>query len=173
MKDSKTELIDEITRNGDGMTVPAGYFEDFAVKMSGRLPFREELDTPVANQASRHTIWTRMRPYVYMAAMFAGAWCLLKMFSLMSNNNVDVNIDNYPALSRALENEQFIDDYIIDCVSSYDIMEDSYNDNIENVTNEPAPQFADERTNADGDNTHSYILPTDGDYSNGPTIDLE
>ena len=173
MKDSQSNIIDEITRNGDGMTVPEGYFEDFAVKMSGQLPFREELDTPVVQQKQpKNNAWLRMRPYVYMAAMFAGAWCLLKMFSLMSPAAGEASIDNYPALSRALENEQFIDEYIMDCVSTYDMLEESYKNNLDSTDEDFALDYEFPLTE---DNTSSetpaYRLPTDGDYLTPPTIE--
>lgn len=170
MKDSKSEIIDKIAADGDGCTVPEGYFADFAVKMSGRLPFREELDTPIAQQAApKNTKWLRVRPYVYMAAMFAGAWCMLKMFSLMSPSAAEVSIENYPGLSQALENEQFIDEYIIDGVSSFDLIEDTY---LESISEDDASGDADDEEAAPAaapeNEQPSYRLPTDGDYSTPP-----
>ena len=128
MKEPKSEIIDNIASRGSGMSVPDGYFEDFSVRMASQLPFREELDVPIAQQkATKGNGWLRLRPYVYMAAMFAGAWCLLKMFALMSPGSNDINIERYPSLSLALQNdEQFIDEYIIDCVSQFDVVEESY-----------------------------------------------
>lgn len=165
MKDSKSTIIDSIAEKGEGMKVPAGYFEDFALKMSASLPFREELDVPVSKATpARSSRWMRVRPYVYMAAMFAGAWCLLKMFSLMSPASTEISIDNYPALSRALENEQFIDEYVIDGVSSYDMLEESYLQSIgDDDTDDPDIEIP----VADEDNV-DYILPTDGNYSSIP-----
>lgn len=127
MKDIDTHKLDDLTSRSDGLTVPDGYFADFAKQMAARLPYREELDVPVAKQKTpKNNFWLRVRPYVYMAAMFAGAWCLIKMFSIMSPSTSPVNIDNYPSLSLALEDEQFVDEYIIDGVSTYDVVEDSY-----------------------------------------------
>ena len=168
-KDSPSKIIDDIAKRGDGMTVPDGFFEDFAAKMSGRLPFREELDVPVAKQAPpKNNKWLRVRPYVYMAAMFAGAWCLLKMFSLMSPAENEVNLDNFPTLSKALQNdEQFVDEFILDGMSQYDFMDDEYYgieepDSIaqENNIETEAIEAVDEEMEAP-----SYILPTDGNHS--------
>ena len=165
MKDTNSKIIDDIAAKGDGMTVPEGYFEDFAVKMAGRLPFREELDVAESHRkAPRNQRWLRVRPYVYMAAMFAGAWCLIKMFSLMSPAPQEVSISNYPALSLALEDEQFVDEYVIDGVSSYDIIEDYYLNGLEEET--PAEDIAISEGNST--ETPSYVLPTDGDYSTPP-----
>lgn len=159
MKDSKSEIIDSIAAKGDGLTVPDNYFADFAAQMAEKLPFREELDLPAGRQVSpRQSRWLRVRPYVYMAAMFAGAWCLIKMFSLMSPSTADVSIDNYPGLSLALEDEQFVDEYILDGVSVYDIMEDTYYDTDDRDDEYPEDDIA---AQADNPDEHSYILPTD------------
>lgn len=173
-KDSKSQIIEEITARGDGMTVPEGYFDDFAARMARQLPFREELDVPVAERkAPRNTTWMRVRPYVYMAAMFAGAWCLIKMFTLMSPTAADVSIDNYPALSLALEDDQFVDEYVIDGVSTYDIMEDSYMNSLgidpdEEAAEQDGLEARPEAVADDTDGQPTYILPTDGDYSTPP-----
>lgn len=133
MKETNSDIIDDIAAKGSGMTVPDGYFEDFALKMSGQLPFREELDTPLASQSTqKSSTWMRIRPYAYMAAMFAGAWCLIKMFSLMLPAPAEVNIEDYPALAHAVQHdEQFLEDYIVNDISAYDVIdvyEDRYSD---------------------------------------------
>lgn len=168
MKETESQIINELCPKGDGLRVPEGFFDDFAVKMAGKLPFREELDVPVSEQAApRNSRWMRIRPYAYMAAMFAGAWCLIKMFTLMSPANTDVNINNYPALSLALEDDQFVDEYVIDGVSSYDILEDSYYYSMES-DNDSAADVENTAEQATDDETPTYILPTDGDYSTPP-----
>ena len=60
-----------------GFKVPAGYFEDFNKKMLDQLPEVEitEVDT-------KPSLWLRVRPYVYMAAMFAGVWCMMHVFNV-------------------------------------------------------------------------------------------
>ena len=70
--EKKTPLLDEIGRK-HGMKVPEGYFADFTEKMVERLPERE---IPLPEQP---TLWLRIRPWVYMAAMFAGVWLMMKM----------------------------------------------------------------------------------------------
>lgn len=150
-----SNILDELASKGDGMTVPEGYFENFAVQMSGKLPFREELDdiTPSKSKASAST-WMRIRPYVYMAAMFAGAWCLLKMFSIMNADPYDTNIDNYPALSEALQNGQFVNEYILD---------DLYADEIYQLMSEdndiPLPDEIIDYNETDLGQSTDYILP--------------
>lgn len=163
MKETKTDIIDNIARKGEGMTVPEGYFEDFAVKMATRLPFREELDTPLAQQKPKNSTWLKFRPYVYLAAMFAGAWCLLKMFSLMSTTTDALNIENYPSLSNAIENEQFINDYIIDDISSYDLydydMLDSDRETGEDFINNTDEQYVYSENDVPHQSSEDYLLP--------------
>lgn len=139
--------IEKHRAQGDGMTVPEGYFEDFAVKMAGRLPFRAELDVADTKSSSVKTnsTWMKVRPYVYMAAMFAGAWCLLKMFTLMTSSNEDLSLDSYPVLSQAVQNEEFIDENVFTLTPSdvyFDLYEDGgfvIPDDLDTVTLSAAP----------------------------------
>lgn len=131
MKDDSKNKLDSIAAKGEGFTVPQGYFDDFAIKMSSRLPYRQELDDADAAEKERKkqsSRWYTIRPYVYMAAMFAGAWCMLKMFSLMTNKDTEINIDNYPSLTHALQNDQLVDDYLVDDISPYEIIDDYYDE---------------------------------------------
>jgi len=61
----------------DGRTVPEGYFDDFAKRMMARLP----QDVPVKVEP-RRTLWMKVRPYAYMAAMFAGVYLMMNIFTL-------------------------------------------------------------------------------------------
>ncbi len=61
----------------NGMTVPEGYFDDFQRRMMERLP----AEVPVAEPAVRSK-WQMLRPYVYLAAMFAGIYLLMNIFTL-------------------------------------------------------------------------------------------
>ncbi len=111
----------------DGMTVPEGYFEAFRRDMMANLPSNELEQAPVrALQAP--TRWQRMRPFVYMAAMFAGIWCMMKMFSMMHNTVGDMQFDRSPVLTAALANEDFVSDYVLDDYGEDQLLEDLYAD---------------------------------------------
>jgi hypothetical protein len=112
----------------DGLTVPEGYFADFAERMTASLPPRPELEQPTIIRPQ--TLWQRVRPYAYMVAMFAGVWCMLKMFSTMSSTPEKNAIDTNPVLAQAASNEQFIDEYFIDDVNQYDLYESLMNDGV-------------------------------------------
>lgn len=136
----------------DGMTVPEGFFEDFAVRMSEMLPVRPEAEEQPAVERPR-TLWGKIRPFVYMAAMFAGIWCMLKMFTLMSGNvGVDLSVDNNQVLTEALSDEDFVFDYIDGEISDREVFDEMYDDSIgvedmlppEDVIEEAMPEAVDE-----------------------------
>ncbi|MDE7154697.1 MAG: hypothetical protein K2N79_00210, partial [Muribaculaceae bacterium] len=112
------DILTKIGRN-DGMTVPKGYFEDFISSMQQSLPEIERQKPEKGN-----TVWLKIRPYVYLAAMFAGIFCMMKMFDMIKASSTDLNIDNYPALTATLEDSGC--DFIYK-VDDRDIIEDFYN----------------------------------------------
>ena len=139
------DILDKIGRR-DGMTVPPGYFDDFATKMVSSLPERPEAEQP--RVIPRRTVWERVRPYVYMAAMFAGIWCMLKMFTLMAPGNVDLSVENNHVLTDALSDENFVYDYIIDDINSSELIDEMWDDSIsiDDMVNEVLAPGAEELT---------------------------
>lgn len=129
MRTDKENILDIIGRK-DGMTVPDGYFADFQARMEALLPVNEQAETPREIEAPR-SFWDRVRPFVYMAAMFAGVWCMVKMFSLMSPANVDLSIDNNKVLSDALSDDNFVYEYILNDVSEREILQEMYDDSLD------------------------------------------
>ncbi len=71
-----------------GYTVPPDYFDSVRSKIMNNLP-----DYPVASE-EKPSVWRRIQPYLYMAAMFAGIWCMMKMFHMMTTS--DLSLDNPP-----------------------------------------------------------------------------
>ncbi|MDE6305694.1 MAG: hypothetical protein K2L90_03805 [Muribaculaceae bacterium] len=130
------DLLNKINRSS-GMTVPEGYFADFAARMERELPQQPViLDTP-------RTIWQKLRPYTYMAAMFAGIWCMLQMFNMMSPQSTDPSSN--PVLAEALDNTSFVSDYCMADMTDYDILDELYSEGV--TTDELIPeQFRDNKT---------------------------
>ena len=114
------DILNKVGKN-DGIRVPEGYFEDFAEKMMAMLPEKEEKQEP----SKKMRMWLRIRPYAYMAAMFAGIFCMMKMFDMMRSPNSDLNIDNYPAVTAAINSGE-LDNVIMNCVDDNDIIESLY-----------------------------------------------
>lgn len=111
----------------DGMTVPEGFFETFRRDMMASLPANELEQAPV-RALQPPTRWQRMRPFVYMAAMFAGIWCMMKMFSMMQNTAGEMSFDRSPVLTAALANEDFVSDYVLEDYGEDQLLEDLYAD---------------------------------------------
>lgn len=119
------DILTKVNRN-DGMAVPDGYFDDFAAKMMASLPEKEwEKPTP---KVMPRSFWQKVRPYVYLAAMFMGVWCMMKMFDLMRTDSYGLSIENNPVMTAAIDNDHFINDYFINegDVNDYQLMEDLY-----------------------------------------------
>lgn len=121
MDKNKKDILDEARRR-DGMTVPQGYFTDFAARMAESLPH-----TPYEDQDSTETVlrkrttWQRVRPYVYMAAMFAGVWLMLKMFSSLTPAAADAVPTG---VAEAAADPAFSFDYIDRNVSHDELLDD-------------------------------------------------
>lgn len=126
-KDANNDILSRNDRR-DGMTVPEGYFADFADRIDAMLPERPELyESTSAVISAPQSLWQRLRPYTYMAAMFAGVWCMLKMFTLMSDTATLTPIDKNPVIAEAFSNDAFVNDYVISDLSNlsnYDIYDD-------------------------------------------------
>lgn len=135
------DILTKLGRH-DGMTVPEGYFESFAARMAEALPERPELTDPAV---APRTLWQRVRPYVYMAAMFAGVWCMLKMFALMSGSPAQP-LDTNPIIAEAMGNDAFVNEYVIDDLSQWDLYDDMMDEGIA-----PAALAADSLIFADED----------------------
>lgn len=120
---NKKYNLEENEKLSDGMKVPPGYFEAFSRSMADRLPANPaaEGNAPVPHR----TWWQKSRPYIYMAAMFAGVWCMTQMFSLMKDNSSN-SLAGDSVLTAALTNSEFYDDYVISDINEYDILDRMY-----------------------------------------------
>ncbi|MBO5445172.1 MAG: hypothetical protein J5995_07510 [Muribaculaceae bacterium] len=72
-----------------GYTVPDNYFDNVRSKIMASLP-----DYPKQVQ-TKLSVWQRIQPYFYMAAMFAGIWCMMKVIHMSGSS--DLSLDNPPA----------------------------------------------------------------------------
>lgn len=56
-------------------SVPDHYFEDFSQNLMAKLPEKEPLPLP-----EEPTLWQRVKPWIYMAAMFCGIILSVRVF---------------------------------------------------------------------------------------------
>lgn len=117
-----------------GFRVPDDYFEQTFDKIAASLPERKPA-TPV-----RLTPWQRMRPYVYLAAMFAGIWCMMKMFHIMQNPP-EVSLDNPPSAVAAAMQTATTDELVLSLMSEESEFESDYE--LENSLANDYGSFAD------------------------------
>ncbi|GHT63219.1 hypothetical protein AGMMS50239_18720 [Bacteroidia bacterium] len=115
----KIETIAKI----DPFRVPEGYFEGFIADIMLKLPER-----PVENPKVI-SLWERVKPWVYMAAMFAGIALMLNLFAKNPNNGQD-SVSTYASQGLNLTSSNDIEDF-------YHYYEDEltkivYNDTIAN-----------------------------------------
>lgn len=118
------------------MTVPEGYFENFAREMEQKLPRQpwedEAQGTPVVMP---RTMWQKIRPYVYMAAMFAGIWCMMKGFDMMrSHTSAASPFETNAHLASAITNDSFMGDYITSTASETDFYDELFEEGFDPTT---------------------------------------
>ncbi len=92
--------------------VPEGYFESFTSDLMSRLPEKEKTDV-----FREPTTWEKVRPWLYMAAMFVGAALIIRVASTgeavseirqqAAADDADVELEY---ISTAIENTM-MDDY--------------------------------------------------------------
>ena len=84
--------------------VPEGYFENFTSELMNRLPEKEKL----AFEQKEPTMWERVKPWAYMAAMFVGAALIIRVAS--SDRTADETETEMEYINMAVDNSM-LDDY--------------------------------------------------------------
>ena len=89
---------------------PEGYFENFTSEMMSRLP---EID--YTQSEAEVSAWERIKPWVYMAAVFVGAAFILRLGGMITKQNPDYVAAEEEQMEREyidqLVNEGMMDDY--------------------------------------------------------------
>lgn len=78
--------------NSSGWRVPEGYFESLPERVVAALPAEDPKPVVTFADLSR---WQKIKPYVYLAAMFAGIWLMVNMFTRVSGLET-LSLDNPP-----------------------------------------------------------------------------
>ena len=128
MKQEDSTILKKYGKN-PGFKVPENYFADFNRRMTEMLP-----DVEITPVDVKPTMWQRVKPLVYMAAMFAGLWCMMSIFSHFTPQG---NMGNVRAVAEKLYDDKGnVDDFIMSGVSDYDIL--NYEDSVQ-MSNEEEP----------------------------------
>lgn len=110
MKKEETDLLKRCGTENP-FTVPEGYFERFTEQLMEKLPERE------AQPAPKLTLWTRVKPWVYMAAMFCGLMLSVRMF-------VGEKQSQSPAVASETTDFTEVPDEYIDPIVNQTMMDD-------------------------------------------------
>ena len=81
MKKENSEILNQLGKDA-GFKVPENFFADFNKRMAESLP-----EITITETESKPTLWMRVRPFVYMAAMFMGVFLMMKVFDGLSGKN--------------------------------------------------------------------------------------
>ena len=121
MKQEDSTLLTKYGKD-PGFKVPEYYFEDFNKRMADMLP-----DVEITPVDVKPTLWQRLKPLVYMAAMFAGVWCMMQVFTHFTDTD---SMKGVRAVAEKLQDDKDnVDDFIMSgAVSDYDIL--SYEDSV-------------------------------------------
>lgn len=121
MKHEDSTILKKYGKN-PGFKVPENYFDDFNKRMADMLP-----DVEITPVDVKPTMWQRVKPLVYMAAMFAGVWCMLSVFSHFTDTGNGLRINQ--VAEKLQDDKGNLDDFIMSgSVSDYDIM--NYEDSV-------------------------------------------
>lgn len=121
------EQIKEKYGADPGYRVPDNYFEDLNKKIMSQLPPYQATERVV-----EMTLWQRMKPYVYLAAMFAGIWLMMNVFHRISSAE-SLNLDNPPAALAAALNVTY-DEYVPYVVNGNDYaLQQSVSESYDNI----------------------------------------
>lgn len=108
-----TELKKKIGKENP-FKVPEGYFENIVPEIMKQLPEAE------AQESVEITMWERVKPWVYMVAMFCGLMFGLRVMMMDKPVNKEINTDNV----SMTDSVQGIPDEYIDPILDQAMMDD-------------------------------------------------
>ncbi len=121
------DILKEKCGQEPGFRVPDGYFEDLNARIMDSLPAY-----PEAPRAVPLSFWQKIKPYMYLAAMFAGIWVMMKVFYTVSTDS-RYSLDNPPeAIVLALEGNSHEMEYLYPVISDVQL-EEEVSDGYENI----------------------------------------
>lgn len=89
----------------DPFRVPEKYFDEFRVNLMENLP-----EYPAKPVVPQMTAWQKLKPYIYMAAMFCGIWLMMRIFHDISSRDV-ASLDNMPESVVLALSDNYADEY--------------------------------------------------------------
>ena len=99
--DKKRILLKDLPKV-DPFKVPEGYFENFTNGIMSQLPYVDQ------EESTSVSLWHRVRPWVYMAAMFTGIALMIRVFV---GSPTQPSIKTYASGGLNLTSSADIEDY--------------------------------------------------------------
>ena len=100
----KSEIRLDIIKRTNPFRVPEGYFDNFAADIMSKLPERLVEEPKVIN------LWEKVKPCIYMTAIFAGVALIINFFAKLSDKRQDIAA-TYASEGLKLNSSNDIDDY--------------------------------------------------------------
>lgn len=120
MKHEKQDILSKIGKES-GFKVPENYFEEFASRMEKILPEHDVIPEV------KPTMWNKLRPYIYLTAMFAGIWCMMWIFNDLAGTAGNNRFNS--TIVAGFQYEENINEFILHGdISEYDIY--TYEDSV-------------------------------------------
>ena len=134
MKQEESTILKKLGKDS-GFKTPENYFDDFNERMTAMLPDVEITDINV-----KPSTGVRIRPYAYLAAMFAGIWCMMKVFNgINGTTSGQMRVNE---IAEGIHVEGNADEFMMmGAASDYDVM--SYQDSVAQSMDEPLPDVND------------------------------
>lgn len=134
--ETKINKLEDLDKTKNPFKVPENYFENFNQEIMNLLP-EKEIQKP-----QTVSLWDKVKPWIYMAAMFAGLYFMVNF--LTKNNqkeqivsqsnqqnlieNLTDNIDQYWSTVQITEEEfyQYLESQLVDEGYYHDFMYDEF-----------------------------------------------
>jgi hypothetical protein len=85
-------------------SVPDGYFEQMTSELMDKLPEKK----PVIAEMKEVSRWERLKPLLYMAAMFVGAALIINVATFRSGGSTAADTTAQTEISEAEQEERYI-----------------------------------------------------------------
>lgn len=101
------KLDDIICKKLNPFNVPEGYFEQLTETIMNKIPEKQSSETPVLHV----TTWQRVKPWIYMAAMF----CIIMLsarYMLTNSSQTQIASQSTAAINSSATDDSYTEEYI-------------------------------------------------------------
>ena len=113
----KRDLWNAACRKKNPYKVPEGYFEDFTGRMMAQIPACEDVlqeksqEDSTKEEVLHISFYTRIKPYLYLAATFCGLYFGIQVFKYQSEKIQNRNNEITAQQESQAIRDQFVEDF--------------------------------------------------------------